>query len=103
MELTNTDVLPGAEGEAEFAIHGPNTEFEVKVEDLPAGLYPLIVGGDEKGQIEVVDDGGKLKGKLKFTDPVKEGSLELDFNPRGAIIEVLQGSDVILESLFPDE
>jgi hypothetical protein len=51
----------------------------------------------------VVEDDGKTKGKLKFTDPVKAGTLELDFDPRDKVIEVLQGGTVILDTLFPNE
>jgi hypothetical protein len=61
------------------------------------------VGGDQKGQIEVVETDGQFKGKLKFSNPVKGDTALLDFDPRGMILEVLQGDVVILESLFPEE
>ena len=48
---------------------GDETEFSVEVEHVPVGLYPLIVGGVQRGEIEVVESEGKFKGKLKFTDP----------------------------------
>jgi hypothetical protein len=103
VDLTNTGVIAQAEGEAEFSISGVNTEFEIEIENVPAGLYPLLVDGDEKGQIEVIENNGSFSGKLKFTSPVKNGSQALLFSPLGAIVEVLQGDTVILESLFPDE
>lgn len=103
VDLVNTGVLPDAEGEAEFEMGGDETEFSVEIEAVPAGLYPLLVGGDEKGQIEVIEDDGVFKGKLKFSNPVKVDTTLLDFDPRGAIVEVLQGDTVILESLFPEE
>ncbi|NND44928.1 MAG: hypothetical protein HKN58_06360 [Xanthomonadales bacterium] len=103
VDFVNTGVAPGASGKAKFETHGDQTGFSVEIEDLPAGLYPLLVAGDQKGQIEVVEDGGQFKGKLKFSNPVGDGSVLLDFDPRGAIVEVLQGDAVILESLFPEE
>jgi hypothetical protein len=103
VDLTNTGVIVEAEGEAGFAIHGVNTEFEIEIENVPPGFYPLVIDGDEKAQIEVVEDDGKFKGKLKFASPEKNGSLQLNFDPRDSIIEVLEGDAVILESLFPDK
>ena len=103
MSLANTGEIPDAEGEAEYEIDGDESEFEVEIENVPAGLYPLLVGGDGKGQIEVVEDDGKFKGKLKFSDPQTADSELLNFDPRGEIVEVLQGDVVILESLFPEE
>jgi hypothetical protein len=80
-----------------------DTEFSVEVENVPADFYPLMVGDIERGQIEVVEIDGKLKGKLKFKDPQTAESELLDFDPRGEIVEVFQGDVVILESLCPNE
>lgn len=103
VSLASTGDIPGAEGEAGYKADGDESEFEVEIENVPAGLYPLLVGGDEKGKIEVFEDGGKFKGKLKFSDPQTADSELLNFDPRGEIVEVLQGDVVILESLFPEE
>jgi hypothetical protein len=102
VDLESTGVIEGAEGEAEFRSKNNGTEFEVEVEDLPAGLYPLQVGGTERGQIEVVADGDDTKGELRFSDPQIDGRALLDFDPRGQLIEVLSGTDVVLEVFFPD-
>jgi hypothetical protein len=80
-----------------------STEFEVEVRDVPEGLYPLDVGGIERGQVEVLPSGTDTKGKLRFSDPQKEERLPLDFDPRGQWIEVRSGLDVILEVPFPEE
>jgi len=99
----NTGVIGGASGEASFREKMNSVEFEVEVEDLPAGPYSLIVDGDGKGTIEVVADGDDLRGKLRFSDPQKEDRLLLDFDPRGEWIEVVDAADaVVLEVLFPD-
>jgi hypothetical protein len=110
-EFTSTGVLEGAKGEAEYEMEADEREFSVKIKDVPAGLYGVEVAGLEEGQIEVVDDEGKLEGRIKFTDPQKAGTEELDFDPLGQIIEIRPVPadpgdplpDVILEVSFPSE
>ena len=65
----------------------------------------VIASVDENvGTVEIVDDGGKLDGKLKFTDPHKAGTTELTFDPRGKTISIQQGDgQVILTTDFPLE
>jgi hypothetical protein len=104
VEMDNTGVMPAAEGKATYEIKNNSVEFEVEIEDIPAGMYPLHVVNIERGQIEVIEDDGKFKGKLKFSDPQKEGRELLNFDPRGEIVEVYGGGDIILETIpFPDE
>ena len=103
VDMTNTGVYPEAEGEAEFDLHGNKLKFVVEIEHLPVGMYPLLVAGMEEAQIEVTESDGMTKGKVKFTAPHEADSEILDFDPRGEVIEVLEGDVVILESLFPDE
>lgn len=101
-DLDSTGVIEGAEGEAAFRARDDSTEFEVEIEDVPAGLYALVVGGVERGQIEVVADGDDFKGRIRFSDPKKDDRELLDFAPAGQWIEVLSGTDVVLEVLFPE-
>jgi hypothetical protein len=103
-DLTNTDVMVGAEGEAEFEIDADETEFSVKIKDVSApGLYSVWVDGDNVGDIEVEDD-GEFDGKTKFTDPLKAGTSELTFDPRGKTVAIQQGDgQVILTTDFPLE
>ena len=63
----------------------------------------MIVDSVEQGQVEVTDVEGIMTGKLIFTRPHLDGTEPLDFDPRGELIEVLQGDMIILESLFPNE
>lgn len=103
-ELQNTGVLPGAEGEAEWEMSAHRVRFDVAVEEVPAGTYPLRVGGVEVGVIEAfVMHNGEVYGHLAFRDPELFGMGHLDFEPRGQRIEVLQGSSVILTVDFPAE
>lgn len=103
VDLVSTGVIEGAKGEAEFEAWADETEFSVKIKDVPAGFYAVLVGGAEVGEIEVVEDDGDFEGKIKFTDPQNAETLELDFDPRGQLIEVLQADDqVVLDAMFPD-
>jgi len=108
-DLVSTNEIEGAEGELEFEIDGDEREFEVEIENVPAGMYSLVVApagqvGAPVGEIEVVEQDGKTKGKLKFTEPKKDETLLLDFDPRGGIIEVfIQDGALILDALFPEE
>ncbi len=103
IDLASTEVIAGAKGEAEYDDYADEKEFSVKIKNVPVGFYTLKVGGDEKGIIEVVEDDGEFEGKIKFKDPVKDGGLELDFDPAGQLIEVLNSDlNVILNAVFPD-
>jgi len=103
-DLTNTGVMEGAKGEAEFEIDSDESEFSVKIKDVSApGLYSVWVNGVNVGDIEVEDD-GEFDGKIKFTDPQKTGTSELTFNPRGKTVAIQQGDgQVILTTEFPLE
>jgi hypothetical protein len=104
VELGNTGILPEAEGEAEWEMNSSRVEFSVEIEDIPAGFYPLLVGGIEQGVIEAFEmHDGDVYGRIKFRDPETHGREHLDFEPRGQKIEVLNGGDVILEVEFPTE
>jgi hypothetical protein len=108
-DFTNTGEagFEAASGEAEFEMETDESEFSVKIKNVPAGFYTVEVNAAIVGEIEVVEDDGRVK----FTDPQKEGTLALDFNLRGQLIEIRQAvvevSDplppVILEALFPSE
>ena len=111
-EFTNTNE-PGyesASGEAEYEMEGDEREFSVKVKNAPAGFYTVEVD-NAVVEFEVVEMDGKLEGRVKFTDPVKADTLELDFDVLGEIIEIrpvpAEAEDpqleVILEVLFPSE
>ena len=64
--------------------------------------YGLRVGGESVGTIQaVMRVDGTIEGELEFRNPVEPGKTLLDFDPRGQRIEVLDGTTVILETLFP--
>lgn len=102
VELTNTGVFPLASGDAKLEPRADRTDFSVEIEDVPVGSYGLRVGGETVGTIEVMMmQDGSVEGELEFRNPVEPGKILLDFDPRGQQIDVLDGSTVILETLFP--
>jgi hypothetical protein len=105
VDLANTGVLPQAKGEAEWDMNTNRVAFSVEIEDVPAGSYTLKVGGIEVGIIEAIEmmHGDEVYGHIQFRDPENYGREHLDFEPRGQMIEVLQGDTIILEVNFPIE
>jgi hypothetical protein len=94
VDLASTGVIEGAKGEAEYEIWADETEFSVKVKDVPAGIYGVVVDDTKVGELEVLEDKGKFEGRIKFTD----GQID----PRGSTIKILQADDqVILQADFP--
>jgi len=107
-DFTSTGEIEGAAGEAEYEIESDEREFSVKIKNVPIGFYSVEVGAVSKGEVEVVEGNKKTEGQVKFTDPQKNDTLELDFDPRGQMIEIRQTTgdepQVILEVVtFPDE
>ncbi len=101
--LDNTGVFPDARGHAEWDMNTHRVQFSVEIEDVPAGLYTLKVGGQEVGVINAFEMHSGVFGHISFRDPESYGMRHLDFEPRGQKIEVLQQNDVILEVDFPTE
>ena len=104
VELNNAGVFPAASGDAEFEINGSRQKFDIEVEDLPAGNYPVQVGGIQVGVLSVIDqDDGDLEGELEFGNPPDDDETLLTFDPRGQLVEVLDGSTVVMSVQFPSE
>ncbi|MDJ0654534.1 MAG: hypothetical protein QNJ40_10295 [Xanthomonadales bacterium] len=102
ISLTNEGVYPFAYGEAEFEQRSDRSEFSVEIEDVPAGEYTLMVGGQARGIIEVIElIGGGTEGELEFRNPAEAGKDPLDFDPRGQDIFVLEGDTAIFSAEFP--
>ena len=103
VDLSNTGVYTLASGDAKLEPRDDRTDFSVEIEDVPVGDYTLRIGGNVVGTITVVQlADGSVEGELEFRNPVEPGKVLLDFDPRGQQIDVLEGSTVILETLFPD-
>ena len=97
-------MFPDASGDAKLEPRTDRTDFSVEIEDVPVGSYGLRIGGETVGAIEVVMlQDGSVEGELEFRNPVEPGKILLDFDPRGKQIDVLDGSTLVLETLFPSE
>lgn len=103
-DLQNTGVIAEANGEAEWEMNSNRIRFSVEIENVPAGSYLLKIADKEAGFIEAIEmHDGDVFGRITFQDPPSGGRETLDFEPRGAKIEVFHGEDVILEIDFPSE
>ena len=104
VDLENTGILADAEGEAEWDMNSERVMFAVEIAGVPAGDYALRVDGVEVGTIRAfARHNGEIFGRLGFRDPAVYGMPQLNFDPRGKTIEVLQGESVILEAELPAE
>ncbi len=106
--LDNQGVYPRAEADVYYSLDEDGLEFEVEIEDVPAGAYTLTVGGVERGTIEAVndndgDDAFEAEGEIEFSEnPDDADELLLDFAVRGEPIEVLEGETVVFAGTFPE-
>ena len=98
--FSNSGVVPAANGRARFEERSDRTDFNVEVEDLPAGQYSLRVAGVERGTLDVAARSGGNQGELEFRSPAEPGHLLLDFDPREQTVEVAQGSTIFLAMAF---
>ena len=98
--LENTGVVRIASGKARFEERSDRTDFKVEAEDLPLGDYALRVGGVERATLELRTAATGTEGEVEFRSPVEPGKILLDFDPRGALVEVVQGDTVFLRTKF---
>jgi len=93
----------GPELKAELETRTTRTEFSVELEDFTAGTYTLNVGGTERGTIDVVAVEGGTEGEIEFRDPPEPNHFDLDFDPRGQSVQILQNGAVLISGTFPTE
>lgn len=104
VDLTNTGVYPAGSGDAKLEPRDDRADFSVEIEDVPVGNYSLRIDGDTVGSIQVITlADGSVEGEIEFRNPVEPGKVLLDFDPRGKLIEILEGSTVIFETNFPSQ
>lgn len=102
VDMNNAGVYPGGDAELELEIEPRKVSFEVEVEDVPVGNYSLRVDTIERGIIHVTaEDDGDTEGELEFRFPATPGYPLLDFDPRGALIEIMQGESTLFFVDFP--
>ncbi|MFN7964129.1 MAG: hypothetical protein U0V87_00360 [Acidobacteriota bacterium] len=102
--LVSTGVIPGADGKVRLRSGSGKNRFNVEIEDVPAGSYTLRVDGVVVATIDAQPVPGTthIEGEVEFAQPSEPGKLPLTFDPRGKLIEVLQGDTVVLQQLFPN-
>ena len=111
-DLENLGVIAG-EAEASFEARSGRMQFEVEVEDVPTGVYDLLVDGMKVGEIHV---GIGNEGHIEFDsipevgddddegeEDEGEGGLDnlLTFDPRGKTITIAQNGTDLFSSVFP--
>ncbi|MFW5815618.1 MAG: hypothetical protein ACOCVP_02060, partial [Wenzhouxiangella sp.] len=102
--MANTGVYPGGDADAELERERRQVSFEVDVDDVPVGEYSLRVDTIERGMIRVeADSDGDTDGELEFRFPATPGYPLLDFDPRGSLIEIMEGDRTLFFVDFPDE
>ncbi len=101
--LLNSGADGDAKGKARYRLESDcDDDFRVEAEDLPLGVYDLRVGGVVQGTLTVALVDGEPEGELEFdNDPDELGELPLTFDPRGQLIEIVQGGTVYLDRVFP--
>ncbi|MEE4329881.1 MAG: hypothetical protein V2J10_03380, partial [Wenzhouxiangella sp.] len=103
VRLANEGIYPGGEAEADFESRPNRVEFDVEIEDVPTGAYALLVDGIERGTIQVTVDDDGTEGEIEFSSPRDDDDLLLDFEPLGALIEILDGGTVVFSGILdPD-
>lgn len=103
--LNNAGVYPAGDGEARWERDDDGEiDFDVEIEDVPIGDYTLRVGGISRGTITVTTDDDDTEGEIEFSTPTDDpDELPLDFDPRGQLIEVLEGNTLIFSATLPEE
>ena len=68
-------------------------KFSVEIEDVEEGDYELSVGGVVRGVFSAVDGEDGVEGEIEFENDDDDDSLQLDFDPVGAQVEIrLEGT-----------
>ncbi len=91
--LTSTGAIPGASGHARLREKKGLRDFDVEVEDVVDGAYDVLVAGVVRGTIMVAGGLGGIEFSDGGDDP---DELPLDFDPFGALVQVAQGSTIVL-------
>ena len=91
---------------AEFEVEHNRAEFEVDLDNVPEGNYALVVDGVNRGTIRVYTEyehgQTETEGEIEFSEyPDDADEILLDFEVRGATIEIFEGETLIFSGVFP--
>lgn len=87
-------------GDAQLERFGNKVNFDVKIEDVPIGVYSVKVAGVHRGNLLVSKQNGRTKGELEFSNPQAAGKPLLDFDPRGQLVQVKLGTELVASVTF---
>jgi hypothetical protein len=74
--------------------------FEVEIEDVPIGSYSVRVDGVHRGTLLVSSQNGKTQGEVEFAFPQDGIKPLLNFDPRGRLVEIRSGSQLVASVMF---
>jgi hypothetical protein len=103
-DFANTGAEPRARGEARLRSRQGETRFEVRVKNLPAGTYDLLVNGTDVADLEVVLAEGSTAGALKFDSRFARGNKRLlTFDPLCQSLAISETVDTVPTTLLTVE
>ncbi len=100
--MSSDPAMDRAVAKAELDQESDSVEFEVKMENAPAGAYELYVAGELRGVIEVTDLGSVSKGRIRFHYPEIAGYELLDFDPTGETVQIMDAAGTVFEGVMED-
>jgi len=94
MILTSAREGVTGDGHARYEDHPGHMEFDIDVNGLADGEYHLYVGGQDRGVLTVTDG----HGEMEFRSPGETGTMLMNFDPRGMLMEIRDDQGVVLSS-----
>jgi hypothetical protein len=103
VDLVSTGAIAKAKGFAEYRVDSGRIRFQVEIEDVPAGSYPLFVDGAQRATLVAMRNAatGEIQGQVEFDTRTEAGKLPLNFDPRGKLVAVNDGTATILQVVLP--
>ena len=89
-------------GDASYEIRRHRKDFSIDVEDLPVGIYNVLIGGAYVGQLTMQAVSGGTEGRLAYSSqPTAAWEFNLGLDPRGKLIQISLGTTVFLSGTIP--
>jgi hypothetical protein len=97
--LTATPAAAGGRAEARYRLRDDCEEdFRVQIEDVPAGLYDLLVDDIPRGTISVVSTNGGTEGEIEFdTDADEPHEIYLTFDASAADFTIQRAGTIYFQ------
>lgn len=102
-QLVPTAAYPTTQGQVKFFLRPAVSGLEIDVRKLPAGTYSIRIADLVEGSIEAspvgAGQGGMTMGQMRFASPAGDNAELLDFDPRGQLIEIVDGEGAVALSV----